>query len=339
MYSKVKRFVKPVIRPVYVWIRERLNRRILRKCMRYDMARFCRYAGCIDPFSQRESLQALIIKQYHVVEKGLTMPNRRLGFGKSAVFELMQSIDFFNRKYSARDEQVQHAIGVVRAYYEMHRTYDFGEGQEFIDRVKCFCERHKDVPISVQPHVTREEFFAHNDDPFPVFSSSRHTIRHYAGPVCLGLIQKAVELAMNAPSACNRGHSRVYCMTDKDKIKRLLKLQRGSRGFGDYADKVIVVTADLKACIGHTERNDVWLNGGMFLMNLCYALHYYRIVHCVLNWSQTPAVDKSARKLIGVIPNSETILAILTCGAAPEEFDIAASPKKNFREIYTEVHK
>ena len=102
------------------------------------------------------------------------------------------------------------------------------------------------------------------------------------------------------------------------------------------ADKVLVVTADLAGIGEARERNDLYTNGGMFLMNLCYALFYYKVAHCILNWSRSPAEDKLARRIFEIKP-SESIVAILTCGEPPDEFDVAMSPRKTLAEVLTEI--
>ena len=49
---------------------------------------------------------------------------------------------------------------------------------------------------------------------------------------------------MTAPSACNRQYVRVHSVGDIEMKKAILSLQNGNRGFGENADKLLVVTAD-----------------------------------------------------------------------------------------------
>ena len=69
-------------------------------------------------------------------------------------------------------------------------------------------------------------------------------------------------------------------------------------------------------------------------MNLCYSLFYYKIAHCVLNWSICVDSEKDAllHKLVG-IPDNEVVAALISCGKTPQEFDIAESPRKSVEEI------
>lgn len=303
-------------------------RREARRAFRYDMKQFMQNAGALH-MDRQGAACAEIVMGYHVLEKGLTMPRRRLGFGKGAVVRLMQQIDAFERHFGGSDAQVQHAIGVLRAYRELHR-----EWPEPMPRLDAFLAAHADSSAAVEPHVTRADFFAAKDAAFPQFAASRHVVRHFAGAVPKETIEAAVELAMTAPSACNRQHARVHVVDNPELRDRLLALQGGTRGFGADIDKLIIVTADLQAVRWAYERHDAYVNGGIFVMNLCYALHWHGVAHCILHWSVPPKSDIAAHEMLG-IPASEVIVQVIACGKAPEEFDVAASPRRAVAEILT----
>lgn len=303
----------------------------------YDYCRFVRYSGG-STNGERESKRAVIIMTYHVIEKGLTMPFRRKKFGKETVSRLMVLIEAFEDQFGLDDEQVKHAVGVLKEYRNLHSAQDVADDSDstgFWQKLDEFCARHPDVESSEQLHCTYDSFYANNSSIFPEFAKSRHTLRHYSNDeVSVERIKEAVEIALTSPSACNRQHCRVHCVSDKQKITDILALQHGSRGFGEYANKLLIVTTDLEDIIALGERTDAFTNGGIFLMNLCYSLHYFKIAHCILNWSRTPFEDIAVRKLISIKP-SESIVAVLTCGEAPEEFDVAASPRKDISEIFS----
>ncbi len=303
------------------------TRREARAAFRYDMAQFMENAGALH-LDRKAAARAEIVMGYHVVEKGLTMPRRRLGFGKGAVVHLMNLVDSFERRFG-EDGQVAHAVGVLRAYRELHR-----EWPEPMPRLDAFLAARSDVPAAVEPHVSRSDFFAAKDAPFPEFAASRHVCRHFAGPVPRETVERAVEIAATAPSACNRQHARVHVVDDPALRDRLFAVQGGTRGFGADADKVLVVTADLSCVRWAWERHDCYVNGGIFVMNLCYALHSLGVAHCILHWSVSPDADREAHRLLDIPPN-EAIVQVIACGTPPEEFDVARSPRLAVGDILT----
>jgi nitroreductase len=69
-------------------------------------------------------------------------------------------------------------------------------------------------------------------------------------------------------------------------------------------------------------------------MNLCYALHYLGVAHCILHWSVSPDADREARRLLE-IPPGEAIVQVIACGMPPEEFDVASSPRLSAPDVLT----
>ncbi len=307
------------------WLRLRV-RREANRAFRYDRMQFMREAGALH-LDRKSAACAEIVMGYHVLEKGLTMPHRRLGFGKGAVVHLINLIDSFEKRFGKDDPQVNHAVAVLRAYRELHK-----DSADPMPRLDAFLSAHESIKPAGEPHVKRIDFFAAKDKPFPAFAASRHVVRHFAGPVPRETVEDAISLALTAPSACNRQHARVHVIDDHALMERLFALQGGTRGFGQDADKAIVVTVDLSTVRWAWERHDAYVNGGIFVMNLCYALHYHGIAHCILHWSVDPKTDVAAHELLS-IPSNEAIVQVLACGLPPEEFDVAASPRRSLEEV------
>lgn len=299
----------------------------IRKLFAHDFKRFVRNS----PRSRdtKEGALAAIIMTYHIVEKGLTMPNMRLGFGRDVVLNLVGQLLAFADKYGTDAPQFRDAVAVVAEYKKVHADAGFSLDEERSRAIETLLAR---VPVepSHQIEMTREEYFSKLDAPFEVFSASRHSVRNFAGTVSVQQIRDAVALANNAPSACNRQYIRVHCVSDHATIQKCLALQNGNRGFGHLADKLLILTADLRAVWG-AERNDLFTNAGIYLMNLCYALHKNRVAHCMLNFSTPPHFDTELREIFP-IPDAETIVVFIACGDVPEKFKLASSPRKSVDE-------
>ena len=320
--------LKKIKRAISDWAARMKARREALRGFAYDRKQFMEGAGALH-LDRMAAARSEIVMGYHVLEKGLTMPRRRLGFGKGAVVHLVNLVTSFESRFGKDDPQVRHAVAVLRAYRELHR-----EWPDPMPRLDAFLAGHADIAAACEPHVTREVFFAAKDAPFPEFAASRHVCRHFSGPVPRETVKAAVELALTAPSACNRQHARVHVVEDASLRERLFALQGGTRGFGADADKALVVTADISAVRWGLERHDAYVNGGIFVMNLCYALHYCGVAHCILHWSVEPDADREAHRLLG-IPENEVIVQVIACGMPPDEFDVAASPRLSVSDVIT----
>jgi len=89
-------------------------------------------------------------------------------------------------------------------------------------------------------------------------------------------------------------------------MNKVFELQNGNRGFGHLGSAVLVFTTDLSVFQDTYERNEMYLNSGMFSMSLMYALHNHEIGSCALNWSVPISKDLALKKLLN-IPSCEKI--------------------------------
>lgn len=72
----------------------------------------------------------------------------------------------------------------------------------------------------------------------------------------------------------------------------------GNTGFDGEVQNYIVVTSDMSAFYDPFERNQVYVDGGIFTMALVEALHYYGIASCILQngeYKETLSSKKSAK--------------------------------------------
>ena len=118
-------------------------------------------------------------------------------------------------------------------------------------------------------------------------------------------------------------------------ILKVLELQTGNRGFGHMTNTLLVIASDISLFQGN-ERNESFLNAGLFSMTLIYSLHFYKIGACLLNWSSSNTNDKKLRTLLQ-IPNNEQISVLVACGFLPEKIKIACSPRLKASEISYEI--
>lgn len=303
----------------------------------YDAQRYYNHCMMKNPYLTQARLLGLIAARQHVVEKGLTMPQPRLGFGKDNIIAMIELCKIYEQKFDKSQEQYQSVIAVLKEYVAYHKTHAYTFDDEFLRKVESLIEKYPEVLPSKQVRITSSKFFSLTDESFPIFARSRHTVRNYSSKdVPLEVLEKVIDLSRTAPSACNRQPIRVHicCGNAKDAV---IKVHQGNRGFGHLANKVLVVTSDLSSYIDAKERNCAFVDGGIFVMNLLYALHYYHIGACTLNWSATKADDEKLRQIIS-LPEEEEVVALICIGMLPEEMSIACAERINTERIIS-VHK
>lgn len=293
---------------------------------------FVRYSS-VSNEDNKDKLVGRIIADYHVIEKGLTMAETRLGFGVPRLLGLIELCKKFIVKYGREDEQLNHAIGVVLEYKEFHEQNGFSISSSLLEKMNELFLLHTDVKVTKQKEFTKESYFEKSDSSFALFSNTRLSARNYSEEdIPLELIKQAIDISKNTPSSCNRQTVRAHVFTDKEKISKILEIQGGNRGFGHLSNKLIILTSDLATRHGVYEMSGPYVDGGFYAMNLLYALHHYKIGACPLNCNFSPKKDKLLRKICE-IPKNEVFVVMISCGLLPEKFKIPYSKRYSVENI------
>lgn len=304
----------------------------------YDMQKYLNNSSIISHENSSIKLLSNIIRNYHVLEKGLTMPERRLGFGQDRVKLLIEDCLLYINLYGNDNNQLQHGINVVDEYYSVHLESNLKLSNDLVNLTKRLLESRVLAEKTHQIEISSEAFFINGGSSFDYFSNSRSSIRNYSTvPLPIERILNSLELVRNTPSACNRQTVRTYVFTNREQIKEILKTQGGNRGFGHLADKLVIVTSDVSVFISTAERNQSFIDGGIYAMNLLYALHFNKVAACILNCSHTPQKDRILRDLCG-IKESQVFIAMISCGNAPDNLKIANSLRYEIENTNTVIN-
>lgn len=293
-------------------------------CFYVDAKTYLKYSNLLFTNDTEEKLLPSLIRQCHVIEKGLTMPDRRLGFGKERIINIAKDCSLFAKKFDESHPQFINCLKVLAEYKQLHEENNYNLDDSLQNALNNALGLVDDIKVGSQIHSTKNMYFSNAGSDFENFSNSRHSIRHFEGTIDIELIKKAVKLAQNSPSSCNRQPARVYLLQDKEIIKKISHIQNGNRGFGHLADKLLIVASELGGYILFRERNSVYIDGGMYAMNLLYSLHYYKIGACALNASFTNSEEQEIRQLL-FIPKSQKLILIIACGDIPNNIQIASS--------------
>lgn len=284
--------------------------------------------------SRVEKVKRNLTLAYHIVEKGLTMPEPRPGFGKAVVLDLGKTIfEYDGMRLPQNELEFKQSVSVLKEYNTFHSEVGFkldDEVQETLNKVE---NAFKDIEGDKQIHISKDEYFSGINQPFDQFCKSRYSVRNYTTElVPLELLYECIDLAQKSPSFCNRQPSRVHVVKSAEKKEQILAIQNGNRGFGHLAETLLVVTSIISTTKDIHERNENHLNGGMFSMTLLNALHFKKIGACSLNWSVSEDREIKMRKLLNLAAN-EIPLLVISCGFVPDELAIASSPRKLAKEI------
>lgn len=305
----------------------------LKKNFKQDLEKYIKYSQFYSKQKDKRHFQADLIFNYHKIEKGLSMPNPRVGFGEASVNHLIVLLKEYIKKFGWDDISLV-TLKTIENYHLFNKKNNYKmDGLE--ENLNVL---HQSIPNNYVTkdggaiEVTKEELDKSDFD-FKDFAYARYSIRNFAeGEVNLNLIQEAVKIAQKTPSVCNRQTAKVYVYDRKENISKLLRYQNGNRGFGHLANKILIVTSDLRDFRGTIERNQCYIDGGMFSMSLIYALHSLGVGTCPLNLSVTNDTENKLKQ-VAKIGKSEVLIMMIAVGRIPDKLMVAASPRKKLEDV------
>lgn len=288
----------------------------------------------IDSFENKE---AILILNYHGIEKGLLHKKIKPRFAKDriqTIHKLLIDKDIIN---NISNSQIFIGYKVAQEYYEFHKKMSINIADYYTEDQYLF---YLNLTKNIENHtfssgvkeISFKEFYVNHEN-FYNFSNSRKSIREFTGEkIKLEKIEKVIELANNSPSVCNRQASKVYILEDKQKIDQCLKVQGGFNGFTENVKQLLILTVDRKYYYISGERYQFYIDGGIYLLNLLYALHYYKIAACPANWGKDYIDDYKVRNYID-IPESEQIICMIPIGIAKETVSVTLSYRRTVDEV------
>ncbi|RXG25990.1 nitroreductase family protein [Leeuwenhoekiella marinoflava] len=313
------------------------NAKIINDGYALDSEKFKSYSASFD-LDSKEKLQSYLIKEYHAVEKGLALPAPRIGFGVARIRKLIVNLNFYIDQYGI-DEVATDTIAVLEEY----KTFDTENNPNenpIIKEVNSIVTKFNDLATSNLAGgggtkvINKSEIEKAVDFDFEFFFKSRHSIRDFSEvPVDIAEVEAAVDLAKFTPSVCNRQAWKAYIVKPENTAlkEKLLSNQNGNKGFGERISSLIVVTGKLSHFFAY-ERNQVFIDGGMFAMSIVLALHSKGLGTCCLNLSYTAERNKIFDGLMDFDADTVPIMYIAV-GNLKDSFRVANSNRKEKQEI------
>lgn len=251
-----------------------------------------------------ECLESRLTLQYHGIEKGASFPNPKRPYGLSKILEIRELLGV------AADLSVT-PVGLSAAESAVRALKSFNDTGEISEVV---------TPLSDWDGSSLDEALIDR------FVKTRHSVRNFdrERDVNPSLIQKIVALASSTPSVCNRRSYRAHYFDDSDRMSQVLALQNGNGGFSHTVQGLLVVTVRRSSFTGVGERNQRWVDGGLFAMSIVWLCHAHGLGTCFLNWSQTNSVTDKLRSVAG-ISAAEDVIVLIAVGYPAQGHRVARS--------------
>lgn len=255
----------------------------------------------------------------HAIEKGLSHTQFKSGFGKISVPALAKEMNsWLTIGHDAQDQFFRTSASVMNTYFERHKALNVdvsGFWKMYNADVQAVINaaNNSEGGVLAAGSVRESVVETAGDRNFLDVLYARRSVREFtAQPVFQEEIARAVQIAMQAPSVCNRQAARVHQIDDPRLIKAALKIQGGISGY-EPPPKLLLVTSDLRAFLFAAERNQPFVDGGLFMMTLLLGLTQIGLGSCSLNTAMGTERENQIRKILK-IPEHEVFISFIAVG-------------------------
>jgi len=283
-------------------------------------------------------MQYTLLRENHVIEKGMSMRNSRKGFGQEKVASLLDRLNLYFDRYFEQDSYfLKYPLATIKTYIvytkrngvnvdEIERNYN-----DLVSKTKF-----NDIEINAGiVSISKAEIQENCNNDFESLLKNRHSIRYFTDEIPNeNILDKALTLAQQTPSACNRQGWKTHVFVGNESFS-LIKWQGGANGFAEEIHCAILVTTNLNAFLSY-EYNQCYIDGGLYAMNLINSLHSLGLGTIPLSCGFYH--NKLSRLKDFGIPENEVPIIIIGVGCLLDNFHVAVSCRKSI-SITNTYHK
>ncbi len=270
-------------------------------------------------------------RNVHRLEKGILMRPRREVF---ALEYLIETIEFYERaaldhaQGTSEPEELAWAFSVLENYFAVVDRSQPRIAEAFgrfeATRAHFLPERRERVPYR---HGEIQRSDVTYEDMLALARQRRSTRWFQPRPVPRELVDKALLVARESPSACNRLPYEFRIFDDPDLVARVASIPVGTAGYGHQIPTLAVVIGRLHHYFSPRDRHVVYVDGALASMSFMYALESLGLASSVINWPDFEPLERRMQKALD-LADDERVVMLVAIGYADPDGLVAHSEKK-----------
>lgn len=277
-------------------------------------------------------------RNVHRLEKGMSMRPRRPVFAKDYIGE---TVDFYLRALELSErsdggidaDELTWAHNVLAHYFEIVDAGDPVVARE-LTRFK---------QATYEPASTQSRPFARKDSTFSdirydqllALAQQRRSVRWFLDePVPREAIDKALMVARQSPTACNRLPYEFLVFDDPEQVRTVASIPNGTAGYRHQIPAIVVVKGDLEAYFSPRDRHAIYVDASLAAMGFMYALETLGLASSAINWPDFEPLEAKMARTLALTP-SERVVMLIAVGYADPEGIIPFSQKKSLDVLRT----
>lgn len=280
------------------------------------------------------SLEFLLRRNIHMIEKGLTMRPRRASFASEYIAETVTLFESLTGPKAGfvSDEVLAWAREVLSRYLEATAQSSDPVVQN---------ARHRLIEVRVDesrdaisgPHAPKVDKPPVDIEDLLALAERRKSVRWFLDKtVDRELVDRAMSVAAESPSACNRQpfHFRVF--DDPEKVQKVAAIPMGTAGYAQGLPGVVVIVGDLSAFSDERDRHLIYTDGCLAAMAFILGLEAQGVASVCINWPDIAERDARMSKLLH-LRDFERVVMLIGYGYADATGDTPYSAKRGLNAL------
>lgn len=273
-------------------------------------------------------------RNVHRLEKGISMRPRRAVFGLDYLDE---TIEFYELAVSG---SVDDGGGIDGA--ELAWAHDvIADYFSIVDHAnpviaKAYARFQAGQAVSGTRHSARKPFARREGAVSSVgyedllsLAMQRRSVRWFSqSPVPRELVDKALLVARQGPTACNRLPYEFRIFDEPDMVRKVAAIPFGSAGYAHQIPTIAVVVGRLNHYFSPRDRHVIYVDGSLAAMGFMLALETLGLSSSVINWPDFEPLERKMQKTLG-LEYDERVIMLIAIGYADPDGLIPFSEKKS----------
>lgn len=277
-------------------------------------------------------------RNIHRLEKGMIMQPRRPVFAKDYIGE---TLDFYTHAVSqleagnrSMDEsEMEWAYSVLTKYFSIVDSSDTKVAnalKQFEETKKIYKAKQQDKSPFIRSEGAKSNI---SYDEMLKLSMQRRSVRWFKDKkVPRELIDKAMMVGRQAPTACNRLPYEFRIFDDPELAKKVASIPFGSAGYSHQIPAVAVVVGKLDSYFSPRDRHAIYVDSSLAAMSFMFALETLGLSSSVINWPDFEPLEVKMQKTLG-LDVSERVVMLIAFGYPDPNGGIPYSQKKSLEVL------
>lgn len=146
-------------------------------------------------------------------------------------------------------------------------------------------------------------------------------------------IEKAMAVALQSPSACNRQPFVFRFFDDPQMVQKVAEVPMGTAGYGHQLPMIGVVVGQQRNFFDDRDRHLIYIDGALAMMSFCLALETLGLSSCIINWPDIQERETWLAKLIGLESDERPVMLVGVGYPDPNGLVAASSKKSNANAV------